>query len=59
MKIVGIPFAAAGCCSSLALGSQSFFLSYHWLQSGEEVSHQGMGMQVSKENSEAGALIMS
>lgn len=57
MRIVGIPFAAAGSCSSLAQGSQSLFLSYHLLQSREEVSHLGMGMQVSKENSEAGVLM--
>ena len=57
MRIVGIPSAAAGSCSSLAQGSQSLFLSYHLLQSREEVSHLGMGMQVSKENSEAGVLM--
>ena len=43
MRIVGIPFAAAGSCISLALGSQSHFFSYHLLQSQEEVSHLGMG----------------
>lgn len=54
---IGIPLQRR--MLGIAAGSgQSVSLSYHWLQSEKEVSHLE-GMQVSKENSEAGALMMS
>lgn len=57
MRIVGIPFAAAGSCSSLALVSQSFFLPL--VAESRRGLTSGHGLQVSKQNSEAGALMMS